>query len=315
MKPTSLPERLKIFRRIDLNLLVTFVAVYELRSVTAASKSLGITQPAVSHSLGRLRESLNDELFYRSGNNLMPTPFSQQIIHHIYQALDAIHEGPMGGMEFDCATAKNHFFLAIPGGMEIFLLPRLLRYIDEHAPNIKITTSRVRGNIAHELTVSEISLIIARDTPLSLDIHKTKLASDQLIVVTNKNNPYKNGVISREQYIAAKHISVTNGKNKASIEDHELARFDVKRNISVQCAILSAALRTAENSDYLVTLGRHQLDVLEPNHNLAVFDFPFSQPRMEIMMYWHPITDRDPANQWFRGVIQHIFAQPIEALS
>jgi DNA-binding transcriptional LysR family regulator len=315
MNTTSLPERLKTFRRVDLNLFITFVAVYELRSVTAASTSLGITQPAVSHALGRLRESLEDELFYRSGNNLVPTPFSQQIIHHVYTALDAIHEGPMGGMEFQCATAKNHFFLAIPEGMELFLLPRLLQYIDEYAPHIKITTSRVHGEIEHELAVGEISLIIDRDTPLGLDIHKTKLASDQLIVVTNKNNRYKNGKLSKQEYLAAKHISVTSSKNTASIEDYELARFDLKRDISVRCAILSAALRTVENSDYLVTLGRHQLEVIQPNHNLATFNFPFPQPRMEIMMYWHPMTDKDPANRWFRSVVEHIFTQPFEALS
>jgi DNA-binding transcriptional LysR family regulator len=310
LKSTELPKKLRAFRGVDLNLFVVFTAIYELRSVTSAAQALGLTQPAVSHALGRLREALGDELFIRAGNAVVPTPFTSNIIEDVFVALNALQAGPLKGEEFDPKSAKAHFRIAMPGGMEIFVLPRLITLLDEQAPNIKISTTRVlRDDIETELARGKVNLIIDNNTPTNLNIHRASLADDELIVAARKNNPLTVNGINSASYLAAKHILVTARNNEGGIEDYELARLDLKRNIAVRCAVLTAALRTAAASDYMVTLGRRQLQELEPFHNLATFDFPFPQPRMEALMLWHDIADKDPANIWLRKIIQSQFDQ------
>jgi DNA-binding transcriptional LysR family regulator len=307
-RKSDLSKRVSVFRGVDLNLFLVLSAVYELNSVTGAAKALGLTQPAVSHALGRLREALNDELFIRSGNNVVPTPFTSNIIDDVHSALHLLQSGPLGGENFEAKHASIEFRVAMPGGMEIFLLPKLIAHVNEYAPNIRISATRVpRQNIETELARAGVHLVIDTDVPGNLSFHRQPLASDTLIVAARKNNPYIKGALSQESYLGGSHILVSSKVDGGGVEDYELARQDLKRNIAVRCAVLTAALRTAAISDHMVTLGKQQLEVLEPFHDLATYAFPFTQPRMEAMMMWHDLTDNDPANIWLRATIKTFF--------
>jgi DNA-binding transcriptional LysR family regulator len=296
------------FRGVDLNLFVVFTVIYELKSVTAAAKALNLTQPAVSHALGRLREALDDEMFVRVGNSVVPTPFATEIIDDVYNALNALKSGPLGNKHFDPKKASSEFRIAMSGGMEIFVLPKLVSYFDKHAPRIKIISARLSSqNAVEELARGKINLAIEGDEPGNLSIHRKHLAADQLIVAARKGHTLFSPKLSQENYLKAKHILVADSEDKGGVEDYELARLDIKRQIAVRCAVLTAALRTAAITDYLVTLGRQQLNVLEPFHNLSIADFPFQHSAQRAIMLWHDITDKDPANVWLRRTVERFF--------
>jgi DNA-binding transcriptional LysR family regulator len=304
----ALPNRTSAFRGVDLNLFVVFTAIYELKSVTAAAKALNLTQPAVSHALGRLREALDDEIFVRLGNNVVPTPFATEIIDDVYTALDALKSGPLGNKHFDPKDASSVFRIAMSGGMEMFLLPKLVSYFDNHAPGIKIITTRLSPqNAVEALARGRINLAIEGEEPENLSIHRKHLATDQLVVAARKGHALFSPELSKENYLNAQHILVADSEDKGGVEDYELARLDIKRQVAVRCAVLSAALRTAAITDYLVTLGRQQLNVLEPFHNLAIADFPFQHSAQRAIMQWHDITDKDPANRWLRAIVEDFF--------
>ena len=308
METRPYQDRMSAFRGVDLNLFVVFTVIYELKSVTAAAKALNLTQPAVSHALGRLRAALDDEIFVRMGNSVVPTPFATEIIDDVYHALNALESGPLGKKHFDPRKTSSEFRIAMSGGMEMFVLPKLVSFLDKHGPGIKIISSRLSSKNAVEgLARGKINLAIDGDEPENLSIHRKHLASDQLIVAARQGHPLFSPDLSRDDYLEAKHILVADSEDKGGVEDYELARLDVKRRIAVRCAVLTAALRTAAITDYLVTLGRQQLNVLEPLHNLAIADFPFRHSAQRAIMLWHDITDEDPANIWLRAAVEKFF--------
>ncbi|MFK7733997.1 MAG: LysR family transcriptional regulator [Pseudomonadales bacterium] len=302
------PVSLSAFRRLDLNLFVVFASIYEHGSLTAAGKAMGLTQPAVSHALARLRDSLNDDLFIRSGRSVVPTPFARRIIDDVHLALDRLRAGPLGEHRFDPLSSEARFRLSMTAGMEIFILPGLLKRMSTEAPNVFVSTTRVpHQQIELELMRGELSLAIDFDIPLNVEARRMALGHDELVTVARKNNPLIADGLDQDTYLMARHVTVNTLRSAGGVEDYELARLGLSRKIVARTATITSALRTAATTDYLVTLGRRQLNAIEPNHELAVFDFPFSAPRLEAVMFWHESFDKDPGNIWLRGMIADLF--------
>lgn len=308
-KNTLLSDRLRAFRGIDLNLFIIFASIYEHSSLTLAGQTLGLTQPAVSHALARLRDSLKDDLFVRKGSSVAPTPYARRIIGDVHLALDVLRSGPLGEDSFDASTSTLHFQISMTASMEVFLLPRILKQLEVEAPNVTISTTRVNLHDVNSLLASgELSLAIDLDTPTNTDLGCLSLIDDHLVTVTRKGNPLiENGKLSAKNYLKGKHILVATGNINAGPEDYELARIGEHRYITARCVNLNAALQTIPGTDYLLTLGRRQLSSNTPVHNLAIFDFPFSAPRMEALLFWHKSLDKDLANMWLRGVVSKQF--------
>jgi DNA-binding transcriptional LysR family regulator len=197
----------------------------------------------------------------------------------------------------------------MPGGMEIFVLPKLIPLLSEKAPGIRLSTSRVfRRDIVTELSRNNIDLVIDTVVASSSDIHCSSLGADRLIVAARKDHELASQGLSKDAYLNAKHIAVSGRDKDMCIEDLELSRLDLKRDTVFHCAVLTAALKTVAASDYLVTLSAKQLSVIQPLDDIVTFDFPFSQPRLEAVMMWHDISDSDPVNSWMRGTIESLFS-------
>ncbi|MFK7831168.1 MAG: LysR family transcriptional regulator [Congregibacter sp.] len=303
-------ERLRTLRDVDLNLFLVFTTIYELGGVTGAADALGLTQPAVSHSLGRLRTTLGDELFVRHKNQLLPTPFAQSIVDDVIHALDTLRTGSFGAQRFDPYESDARFQISMAVSTEIFLLPRLLAHLSRTAPKVSVVICRNGGdNLEDQLASGAISLALDM-APSSFNLCHKNLGSDQLVAVVRKENPILDEGMNRQAYLAARHILVNTRSKPGGLEDDELERLGFRRDIAAQCTAITTALRTVENTDLAVTLGLKQLEAVHPEHDLAVFDFPFSQPPLSAVMLWHETRDNDPANQWLRELIIELFTQP-----
>jgi len=303
-------ERVRAFRGVDLNLFIVFVSIYEQGSLTAAGRALGITQSAVSHSLARLRDTLDDPLFLRKGTSVVPTPFARGIVTDVYQALDLLRYGPLGENIFDPSKSTASFRIATSASLEIFLLPRLLKALSKQAPNIAVSMERVaQDQIENELARGELSFALDTKLPDKTQFKWRAVRSDDLITVSSRSNPSTSHGLDKNTYVEGTHILITPDKTGSGLEDMVLAEHNLKRHIIARCGTITSAIRSVAETNHLLTLGRGQLAAIEPNHDLAVFEFPFSSKKSEGYIVWHEIVDDDPAHLWLLELISGIITE------
>lgn len=295
---------IKSFRRIDLNLFVLFDAIYSEGSITGAGNRLGLTQPAVSHALRRLRTALDDKLFLRKGKGVVPTPYARAIVDDVRGALDLLRSGLLRERQFDPATATASFRISMRAGLETRLLPHLAKRLDKTAPQVTVISTRIaRRQLESELARGDVDLALDVASPVGFDICRQVLETEQLVVVGRKGNPSFSGGLTLKPYLAARHLIVSERGRGGTIEDYELSRHGVRRRIAMRCVNLSAGLLSVEQSDFLLTAGERQVEALPNFPNLEVHAFPLKAPPIEMMLYWHESRDKEPSNQWLRELV------------
>src|SRR5438105_3553547 len=148
-------------RDIDLNLLVVFHQLLLDRRVSAAADSLGLTQPAVSNALGRLRRALNDELFVRTSRGMEPTPLAQRLAEPIAQALGSLHSTLNQRASFDPRTSNRSFTIAMTDIGEIYFIPRLMAALSKAAPGVSVSTVRNQAvNLREDMEAGRVDLAL-----------------------------------------------------------------------------------------------------------------------------------------------------------
>jgi DNA-binding transcriptional LysR family regulator len=307
----SSPEQLRDFRNVDLNLFIIFTTVYELGSVTRAAQAMGVTQPAISHALSRLKASLGDDLFLRHGTSLVPSPFANSIIGDVRSALHIFRTGPLQGSQFDPATADREFRVLIDIGIEHFLLPKLISILNREAPEVRLLAMRMdRDRIEDELHRGTLNLAVDISNVDGVALRSHLLGADKLITVGRRSNPTLKQGLSKETYLNAKHLRVNFSHEEVGAEDYVLTEAGVKRDVVCQCSMVTTALEIIKHTDYLVTLGQFQYQQTSHESELVEFEFPFqpTQPSLEGNLIWHKSTDQDPANVWLRQKVIECFA-------
>ena len=305
MKNSARPQR--SLRGIDLNLFVLFEAVYSEGGLTAAASRLGLTQPAVSHALARLRAALGDPLFIRRGSRVAPTPFARSIIEDVRRALKILQERLEDHRRFDPGTSNAIFRLALGESVEKSLLLPLMMRLDKEAPGISIVSSRVnRRDVERELASGTMDLAIDVAAPASIDIHRSLLTADRLVVAARRGHPALKKGLTRDTYLQLRHILVSSRIRGGALEDFELNRLGLHRNVALRCHSVLAGLEVVSSTDLLLTLGEKPLEAFLPLFQVTTFPLPFEAAPIDLQLYWHASMDSDPANGWLRSTITQI---------
>ncbi len=301
--PEKTPS-LKRLRRQDLNLFVVLDAIYREQSLTAAGERLGLTQPAMSHALRRLREMMGDDLFGRQGASMTPTPFARNIISDVRRAL-LILEGRLHEQRrFDPVNANQIFRLGLSERTEIILLPNLIDWLGREAPGVSVVSTDTRPDgIESGLANGHVDLVLEASVPVSAAIRRRMLAQDELVVAVRRGHSVLSGrSLSLEQYLALNHVLVA-GNRGAGVEDHELSRRGLRRTVVVQCQSHKSALEIILHSDILLTLSRLEAETITAADELEFHPFPLDAPMPPLTLYWHASMQDDPANSWLRQAI------------
>ena len=298
-------------RKLDLNLLVVLEAIHAEGSLTRAAQRLHLSQPALSHALARLRETLDDPLFLRQGNRMVPTPRTQRLMGPLHEALGLIGDAVQEGARFEPATARQEFRLGLRDVFEATTLPALLGIIAREAPGVRLASVRADRREL-ETDLGDGHLDIALDVLLPLapdgDIRREPLSRDRLMVVARKHHPaIRRGHIALEDYLAAGHLLVSSRRRGPGFEDQELARFGHERSIVLRCQQFFAACRVVEGTDYLLTMPAQYATVANAGLENVLLEMPVELPPMDVYLYWHESRDNDPANRWLRERIRACF--------
>ena len=296
--------------RVDLNLFVVFDAIYTEGGITLASKQLSLTQPAISHALGRLRDLFDDPLFLRQGKTMIPTPLARVMIDPVRQALQGFEATLKRVDRFDPATAHKRFTVGMRDVRELNMLPNLLRTVTRSAPFIDIAVVRAeRKQLEAELAAGTLDAAIDVRLALSDEVKRQLIGTERLVVVARPRHPTVKRELDLETYLSQEHILVSSRRRGFGVEDYELSRQGLKRRIRLRCQHYFAACRVVSETDLILTMAERYARMVNRLFHNRVLPFPLEVPDYDAYLYWHVNAEADPANRWLRTLLVAAFRE------
>jgi DNA-binding transcriptional LysR family regulator len=296
------------FEKLDLNLLKVFEALWQQRNMTRAAETLHITPSAVSHAMRRFRELVDDPLFVREKQFMHPTAACERLAPSILNALSQVRQALGKFSYFDPMQSHQRFVIAMQESLELGVLPPLLAILEREAPNVELVSTRLnRDTLAADLANRNLHLVIDIGRPVSLPIAHCLLHRDGYRVLMKQDNPLVNS-LTKDRYLAARHISVSNRAKGASVEEIALQQRGISRPSLWRCQNYRAAADVAASTHALLTVPGSVANVLSDNH-LAVATLPFDMPTLETHLYWHQQQEGEPGLMWFKSLVLQLFAE------
>lgn len=293
--------------RYDLNLLRVFLALMQERSVTRAAERLGITQPALSNSLNRLRDILHDPLFIRERYGMQPTAKAEELAPVIMQAISQLDGLVFGQQAFDPRHSDMLVTIAPNSYVEYVLIPAVVARLQALAPGIKLRITPYGNNLAETGVISgTTALVMGRfvDPPDNLVVQH--LMDDSLACVVRTDHPDIGDTITKAQYETMKHVNVMPpGKMRAGLFQ-ALDRHGLKREVAVSVTHFLSVPEVIATTDYCTTLPSQICRRLLGDKRLKILATPVDLGTFPIDMAWHVRYRHDPAHRWLRTMIEEV---------
>ena len=294
--------------RIDLNLLVVLDAIFSEGGITKAGEKLHLTQPAISHALGRLRDLFGDPLFVREGRRMVPTPLARSLVQPVRRALHSLEVALNESQQFDPATTQRHFNIAVRDVLEAMVLPPLMLQVAQGAPSVDISAIRTdRRTLESELAAGSIDAALDVLLPVSDDVRHQRVSVDRLVVVARRQHPVARGKFDLAAYLRAHHVLVSSRRTGPGLEDVELNRQGLKRRIRLRCQHYFAACRVVSQTDLILTMPGHYARIANRQFGNQILALPVEMPPLDAYLYWHANVDNEPANRWLREQLAKAF--------
>jgi DNA-binding transcriptional LysR family regulator len=289
---------------IDLNLLVVFDALMSERQVTRAGERVGLSQPATSNALARLRSATKDELFIKSGGQLHPTPIATMLAQQIQPALSQIQTALSTAQLFDPLTSDRVFTIGMSDYVEFVLLPPLLEKLETAAPHIRIQVrSGSREDRLALLDTGEVDLICGLLTNKIAWHEKQLLFKEQFVCVCRQDHPSIGDTLSLEDYVKADHLLVSVQEDRVGRVDFLLAQQNLTRNIALSTPHFLVAPPILARTNLIATLVGRIAQEFAPTLNLKILPCPLSLKGFSVFIRWHQSMSNHPANAWLRSII------------
>ena len=295
------------WRMLDLNLLVVFDAVAQERNATRAAVRLNMTQPAISHALGRLRGALHDDLFVRTPEGMEPTPYAEQLVGPVRAALEGLHAALDGAAPFDPGTATRSFRIAMDNRAVVLLAPPLAAAVGAQAPRVQLDV-RPSGTLrlSDLLDRGELDLAVGGFAAPAERFADLRLFSDEFVAVVRHGHPATGeGAISLAAMGNYPHLILSSTGEDTGFVDTALAQHKLSRQVTLRAPLLAAAATLAQ-SDMIAVLSKCTAQTFARSEPLEVLTLPFQAPQLMTAMLWHRRTDSVPAHQWLRSLIVQV---------
>jgi DNA-binding transcriptional LysR family regulator len=293
--------------RYDLNLLPIFVALMEERSVTRAADRLGMTQPALSNALARLRIMLKDPLFVRERYGIQPTAIAIELAPAIADALTKLDDAILGQQDFDPTQAQRVLTIAPNGYVEFVLAPAIVARLQAVAPGIKLRLTPYGNDLAETGVISgTTAMVLGRivDPPDNLVVQH--LMDEGLSCVVRAGHPEIGDEITREQFERLKHVNIVPpGRMRAGLFQ-ALAQQQLRRDVAISVTNFFAVAEMIAVTDYCATLPNLICRQLAHDPRLKILPAPVDLGTFPVEMAWHVRYRHDPAHRWLRSVISEV---------
>lgn len=299
---TSRRDRARL-RAVDLNLLAVLDAILAEHSVTRAAERLGMTQPAVSNALTRLRLLFGDELFVRSGKEMAPTPRALALAGPIREALDLMDASLAPERAFD-PTASHTFRLGIVDVGEAILLPRFLQWLDDLGSRVRLDVRRGPGpSLGDDLRFGRVELVLDNVVIPGEEIRRKHLLDLTLVPVVRRDHPSVGEALSLDGYLALEHAILEPREGQTNLAEQALAIVGESRRVRVQVPDYLSMPFIVARSNLVCTLPHPLARLFEQYFPVRAVPCPLPVRPMPLFMMWHVRQDADPAHAWLRQSI------------
>ena len=292
-------------RSIDLNLLVALDALLSERHVTRAAERVGLSQPAMSNALGRLRALFNDELLVRTATGMKPTPRAAELAEPLRQLLRQVERVMQSDSGFDPGRSDRVFTLRMSDILAYLVLPLLAAR--------RPRRSGVGFNVLHlspaatvdALERDEIDVAISMGLEHSNAIRSQKLLRDRMVCIMRKSHPAARKRLTFESFIAQEHMKVSMSPTDLRFVDRVLADRGHRRRIVLNVPHWLVAPRVLKSTDLLAVMPGHLAAALIDDE-LRMAELPFPSAPFDWRLYWHRRHDQSKANRWLRDQVAHV---------
>ena len=292
---------------VDLNLLVVFDAVMREKHVTRAAKRIGMTQPAVSNALNRLRHIAKDDLFIRSAKGVVPTARAIELGPPIRQAINLV-ENAFDPTSFDPKNSINVFNIAISNYTASILFPKLAEVLEKEAANINVRSKQLGDvDLLKELEAANIDFIIAgqqlQETENFISHH---LYDEDFVCVMRKGHSLaKKKKLTIKEFSQSKHLMVTTTGKAFGFVDYLLEAKGLKRRVAMTVNQFLVAPSIIRHTDMILTVSKRVSEKFRLD-GVKVFPLPLLTNPLSLKLIWHKRTDTNPGNEWMRNKIINV---------
>ncbi|ROO28988.1 LysR family transcriptional regulator [Salinisphaera orenii] len=288
---------------MDLNLVRTFVTLYECRSVSAAARRLHVTQPTVSYGLARLRERLADRLFVRARNGIRPTAVAVQLYPALSASLVAIDDALEQGHRFDAARSTRRFVIALSDLGELTLLPDILAAVESSAPGVRITVVALDvERVAEDLARGDIDAAICSRRLGRDDLERRQVLCERYVGVARGEHPRIGDTPDLAAFLREHHVRIDAGSGHGLAEE-VLADSDVQRKMRLTVPRFSSLPTLIGRSDLLAIVPAQIAARFVRDGGLRMFELPFHVPRFDVALYTHAAGQASAAQRWFAQTV------------
>ncbi|MCF1708782.1 LysR family transcriptional regulator [Tabrizicola sp. J26] len=300
------------FATFDLNLMRVLDALLREGSTVRAGERLGLSQPAVSAALGRLRHALDDELFVRQGSGLVPTDYARGLALPLRQEIDRIEALFIPPTAFDPSTAEGTFRLAGSDFFAEVLMPVLARELPARAPKVRVQLiDLLPSNYLDSLEryQADIALIPAETFPDWVEA--ATLFQSPFGVIARPDHPAilaagiaPGGTLPLDLFCSLGHALFSPEGRMQSITDEALAKIGKSREVVMTMPVFSGICRVVAESDLIAVVPRQLGLILGPKMGLVSYEPPIPMPTMRIVAAWHRRSTGNPTHRWLRTLLQ-----------
>jgi len=285
-------------RDFDLNLLRVFFAIWDLRSLTAAGDRLGLTQPAISHALRRLRERFGDPLFVRVANRMLPTDAAVRLHEPLDLAFELLNRTLQSGVVFDASVTERTFRIAMSDIAEFHLLPRLVSDLSRISPFVRIQiVPLIPESLASSMRSGEIDLAIGAISVSDKELTSTEIMKDRYVCLARANHPIAKSNLTKAHFAQLRFFFARTTSSVHQLVEKSLAEATSKLQIAVR-GHFTAAPDIVRNSDLVALFPRHLAVQLNRTNEFRLLDLPFELPHMEIKVHSHSRFTNDTGIKW-----------------
>lgn len=288
----------------DLNFLYILHALYEERSVSRAGDRLGLTQPAVSHALGRMRDTFQDDLFVRAGAAMAPTQVGERMALASARILAMIQQEIWESQTFDAASTTRTFSICMSDMGVFALLPRLLSALSAEAPNATLKPIQLPSiQLAAALEDGAIDLAIGYLGKLGQNLYQQTLFHRELVGIMRASDARAAEDMTLQQFIGSKHVVADTLALTNKLLEKELRQHGARLKVGVHVPYLLGVPSVVATSDFIAAVPSELAELFSRFADIRVFDLPVNIPRLTVKQFWHARHHSDAGHRWLRSLV------------
>lgn len=289
-------------RLVDLNLLTVFDAVMQEQNITRAAHLLGMSQPAVSNAVARLKVMFNDELFVRYGRGIQPTARAYQLFGSVRQALQLV-QNELPGSGFEPISSERTFNLCVCSPLDNSLTSLIFNQVNHIAPNIQLAfKSCLNQNTEHQLRYQELEFVIGYEEFRRPEFACVPLFNDEMVLVARENHPRILGPVTEEEIYREDHAVVALDRY-ASFSLPWYDSLEKQAKIAYQGMALISVLNVVSQTQLVAIAPRWLAESFAGKLNLQVLPLPMKLNSRTCFLSWHEAAGRDKGHQWMEELL------------